>query len=70
MTVGFIIFAILMIASYKISSASFNYDTFVMSEQMREVAAVILTLCFSGAIAFKMLIKKEKSSDRDFEQKE
>lgn len=70
MTVGFIISAILMIASYPTQGTGFNYDSFVLGEYMREVASVILTQCFSGAIAFEIMLKKEKSSDRDFEQKE
>ncbi len=46
-----------------------GYNSLLISEHLRECALVVLTECFAGAVAFKILLKKEKSSDRDFPQK-
>lgn len=69
MTVGICLSAVLMIMAYLASSGTFSYESFIMAEYLREAAAVIITECLIFAIIFKIFLKKEKSLDRDFEQK-
>ena len=45
-----------------------GYRALVTCEFMRESAMVVLAECLGAAAAFKILLKKEKSSDRGFPQ--
>lgn len=68
MTVGFIISGILLVISHLTGQGTFSYESFIIGEYMREAAMVTIAECIAGAIAFKILLKKEKSSDRGFPQ--
>lgn len=68
MTVGIIISGVLLILSHIMGQGSFSYESFIIGEYMREAAMVTIAECTAGAIAFKILLKKEKSSDRGFPQ--
>lgn len=67
--VGSFLSAVLMIIAYLTDKGSFNYESFVMAEYLREAAVVIFTECLIASIIFKIFLKKEKSSDHDFGQK-
>ncbi len=69
MAVGFIISAILMIMSYVNSSGSFSYESFIMTEYLREATAVIFTECTVASILFRIYLRKEQSSSHDSQQK-
>lgn len=66
---GFIIFLILCFFVNLYEKMPSDYSSFVMAEQLLITAITILTECLIGGLVFKILLKKEKSSDRDFEQK-
>ena len=69
LTVGSLISAVLLIMAYHTGEGTFSYESFIMTEYLRQAAVVIFTECLIAAIIFKIYLKKEKSSDRDFEQK-
>ncbi len=69
LTVGSILSAVLLIMAYFTGKGTFSYESFVMTEYLRQAAVVIFTECLIAAIIFKIYLKKEKPSDHDFEQK-
>ena len=69
LAVGICLSALLMILAHFADKGSFSYKSFIMVEYLREAAAVIFTECLIASIIFRIFLKKEKSSDRDFEQK-
>ncbi len=70
LTVGTAISVLLMILAHLTGKGTFSYQSFVLIEQLQEAAGVIFAECLMSAIIFKIFLKKEKSSDRDFQQKD
>ena len=66
MAVGLILFCIFTLAS---RFAGHGYEALIIREYMLETAFVVLSECVASSIAFKILLKKEKSADRGFGQK-
>ena len=69
MTVGFIISGLLLMLPHLFFTDDFGYESFILNEFIHETALVVLVECLASAAAFKILLKKEKFSDRGFPQK-
>lgn len=67
--VGIIIFYLLTTLSETALSGEFSYHSLILSEHISEIALVVLFECLASAAAFKICLKKEKSLDRDSQQK-
>ena len=67
MAVGLILFCIFFFASRFTGQ---GYKALVAGEYMLETAFVVLTQCIASSVAFRILLKKAKSADRGFGQKQ
>lgn len=57
-TVGIIITGILFFFSRFLSASPFNYEHFLLTEHLCEIAMVVITECSAGAFAFKLCLTK------------
>ena len=70
LAVGSGVSAVLLIFARLTGGNTFSYESFIMAEYLSEAAIIIFTECLIAAIIFKIFLKKEKFSDRDFGQKD
>lgn len=69
LAVGLLVFCLLLLFLSRLESLPFSYDSFLLSEQVREISIAVLVECVVGAALFSFSVKKEKSEDRDSGQK-
>ena len=69
LAVGLLVFCLLFLLDSRLEARPFSYDSFLISEHIREISVAVLVECVVGAALFRLSVKKEKSGDRDSGQK-